>query len=302
MTDLDQPAPERDIAEGRHRLVGHGARWREGRREGRLGEEVQDVHQHQLLVLLLMRQTQVQQVGEVARAVGQQLRHRGVHMGAIGQHICGRGPGYQAPRGARLPRAHRLVVGVEQVAELRVEHPVADQVRDQHEGLEEPGGVGQVPLGRAGVRHGLGAHVLRGQRPGQGLGGAPQPLVAGERVRRRRCRDTGWACVGPIGFAHADSPGGRVATVAPPLCGAGASRPQRTWRCDGCMAGRRAAETGRHQRAAWNSLAIQRVASGGRGDGAVAGKPQRSRRVRAGHKAAVSPDISASSAPQRLAL
>ena len=51
----------------------------------------------------------------------------------------------------------------------------------QRKGLEEPAGVGQVPLGRAGVRHRLDDVILRRQRSAQPLGhAADMAIVSGQ--------------------------------------------------------------------------------------------------------------------------
>ena len=46
----------------------------------------------------------------------------------------------------------------------RIEDAVAREMMLQQEGLEEPGGVRQMPLGRRHVGHGLHHHVLGQQR------------------------------------------------------------------------------------------------------------------------------------------
>ena len=63
-----------------------------------------------------------------------------------------------------VARAQGLVVGVEEVVEVRLKHLVPRHMGLQHQCLEKPGGVDQVPLGWAGVRHGLDALVFRRQR------------------------------------------------------------------------------------------------------------------------------------------
>ena len=48
-----------------------------------------------------------------------------------------------------------------------MEGPVGGEVFTQNEGLEEPGGVSQVPLGGARFRTALHHHVFRGERTTQ---------------------------------------------------------------------------------------------------------------------------------------
>ena len=56
-------------------------------------------------MLLLVGQAQVDQVAHLACALGRRAAaHRGVHVGAIGQHLVERGAGEQAARGPRMPR------------------------------------------------------------------------------------------------------------------------------------------------------------------------------------------------------
>src|SRR5262245_35707342 len=81
--------------------------------------------------------------------------HRGVYVSAILPDRLERWPRQEAPRRARYPLAHGLVVRVEEESETLVERPVTSIGRGEHEGLEEPGGVRQVPFGGAGVGHGL---------------------------------------------------------------------------------------------------------------------------------------------------
>ncbi|MCR5880647.1 hypothetical protein [Phenylobacterium sp. J367] len=78
------------------------ARRREGRLQGRLGEEVEDVHQDQLLMLFLVRKAEVDEIGEVRRIPGQQRRHAGVHVRTVGDDVGERRTGQQAALGPRL--------------------------------------------------------------------------------------------------------------------------------------------------------------------------------------------------------
>jgi hypothetical protein len=86
-----------------------------------------------------------------------------------------------------MTRAERLVVGVEEVVEAFVEGAIAAQVRLQQHGLEEPRGVREMPLGRAGIGHRLDALVFGRERrgAGQALGAHVAEGVA-QRVGGRR--------------------------------------------------------------------------------------------------------------------
>src|SRR5262245_65185810 len=83
-----------------------------------------------------------------------------------------------------------LVIGVEEDTKLRVERAIPAPVLLEDEGLEEPAGVREMPLGRTGVVHGLRLAVLRRQRRAQALGRGAHLAVAGGQVpgRRRRAR------------------------------------------------------------------------------------------------------------------
>ena len=144
------------------------AGWRAGRRDGRLGrrsvgrgqrverQEVLDVHEHQLLVLLLVVQPELDQLRDgVVRRIGEEERHRLVDMRSVAGDLGHPRAGDHAAFGTGMAGPGRLVVGVEQVAVGGVEPAVAGERRVEDKGLEEPGGVGPVPLGRAGVGHRL---------------------------------------------------------------------------------------------------------------------------------------------------
>ena len=130
---------------------------------------MQHVGRQQLLVLLLVLQAEGEQ-GVEPEVAGDQLLHRRIDVGPVGGHVVRGRPGDHAAGEARVPCADGFVVGVEQVAELAAERLVAVRMGQQHELLEEPGGVGAVPFGGAGVRHGLDALVLGRQVLAQPFG------------------------------------------------------------------------------------------------------------------------------------
>jgi hypothetical protein len=153
-------------------------------------QQVFDVGEQQLLVLLLVLQAELHQLTQLgvvrARQQGGDAR---VHVRAVGLDFGQARPRDQAALRARVLLAHALVVAVEQHPKAGVEGLEAGLKTFQHEGLEEPRHVGQVPFGGAGIRHGLhlavglaqglgqrerlGAHagVAPGQVGGCGLGG-----------------------------------------------------------------------------------------------------------------------------------
>src|SRR5712691_776346 len=100
-------------------------------------------------MLLLVIDAELDQRRRVKRGLAgsEQERKRLVHMGAILAHGRGRGAREQPAPAPGLPWADAVVVGVETVFEAVVENAVAAQEALQHEGFEEPGGMGEMPLG-----------------------------------------------------------------------------------------------------------------------------------------------------------
>ena len=145
--------------------------------QGIAGQHVLDVHQQELLVLLLVLDAQLHQGQDGRPGVPvQQLGHRRVDVAPVVGDLHDAGTGDQAPVGPGVPGTDGLVVGVEEEPEVRVEELVAGERGLEQEGLEEPGGVGPVPLGGAHVGHGLDRLVLGGQGAGQLLGQPPGVL------------------------------------------------------------------------------------------------------------------------------
>ena len=75
--------------------------------------------------------------------------HVCVDMAAIGDDVVQPGTRDQSALRARMLVADRVVIRIEQHAKRRMEWPVPGNVRHQHEGLEEPAGVRQMPFDRA---------------------------------------------------------------------------------------------------------------------------------------------------------
>jgi len=124
---------------------------------------VLDVGQQQFLMLLFVLQPQRHESGQAG--IGgmrvEQLLDAVVDRGAIPLHIGQRRSRDEPALRARVYLADALVVAVEQHPKARIERPEAGLVRFQDEGLEEPGGVREVPLRRAGIRHRLNLAILR---------------------------------------------------------------------------------------------------------------------------------------------
>ena len=161
-------------------------------------------------MLLLVVQAEREQGFDDApeRFIGgvQQGFHAPIHVRAVGQHFIQRGPGQQAAMGSRMARAERLVVGIEQVLEARIERLVATGVRRQQDGLEKPARVRQMPLGRTRFGHRLNALVFRAQRRDARHGfRANHAVVLAHRAGRMRKR---------AGKRHVRSIGGQTRFVA----------------------------------------------------------------------------------------
>ena len=86
---------------------------------------------------------------------------------AIGAHFVERRPAQHAPARPGVARALGLVITVEQEGVALVERRVAEHVVAEHEGLEEPRRVREVPLGRRGIGERLDRGVGVGQRRGE---------------------------------------------------------------------------------------------------------------------------------------
>ena len=173
VADLDQPAFDVDPPE----VVGlaHLARATGVHRlQGIAGQHVLDVHEEQLLVLLLVVEAELERGRELLEGAtvegGHEVAHPVVDLPAVDPDVVGPRPGDEAALGARVASAEGLVVAVEEEPVLVLERREVALVLGEHEGLEEPRHVGAVPLGGRHVRHRLDGLVLRRQRGGQGLG------------------------------------------------------------------------------------------------------------------------------------
>jgi len=70
-----------------------------------------------------------------------------------------------------------LVVGIEQMVVALIQRAITRQKGLQHESLEEPGDMRQMPLRRADVRHALDHIIFSFQWLTEPLTGSPHPLV-----------------------------------------------------------------------------------------------------------------------------
>ncbi len=128
----------------------------------RVGEEgVLDVGGHQLLVLLLVLEAKGDAAGGlVFEGVLHEGDHRGLDVGAVAQDGVER---RARKRGAEFLLGHvaeGVVVAVEEPVEVGMKGLVSGGELTQNKGLEEPAGVGEVPLDGARLGRGLHHHVF----------------------------------------------------------------------------------------------------------------------------------------------
>ena len=152
-----------------------------------LAEQVKQVGDQQLLVLFLVMAAQLDQRTRCRRQPRQHLGHRRVDVGAIGADLVERRPRYHPAAVAGMAPPLRLVIAVEQERPARVMERIARHVVAQHEGLEEPGGVREMPFGGAGVGHRLDGRVgFRQARRQCQTERAGPVIVPKERIRGGR--------------------------------------------------------------------------------------------------------------------
>lgn len=83
--------------------------------------------------------------------------------------------------------ADGVVIGIEEHPEGRLERPEIRFMALQDQGLEKPGGVPEVPLGRAGVGHRLDAAVFIAERRGELHAAVADMLVMLDQVFPIHC-------------------------------------------------------------------------------------------------------------------
>ena len=99
-----------------------------------------------------------------------QPQHRRADMVAIGADRIDRRARQKPAFRARVTWPGRLVIGIEQIGEGGIEHPVCRVERPEQKGLEKPAGMGEMPFRRADVGHRLDRLVLGRQVGGAHLG------------------------------------------------------------------------------------------------------------------------------------
>ena len=215
-----------------------------------------EVGDQQFLVLLLVMQAEhgpLQDLLGVRTRIRQQPGHGGIDGRPVVEDLGHRRPRQIPAPGPGILLADGVVVAVEQVLVAIVRRAVSGQEGPQKEGLEEPGGVGQVPAGRARLGTGLDTHVLhlevRGQRqaatadPVEGVTAGRMPGVidgAGVRVADRNLvepsgHDTSSSRKPPRVWSSASGSCNRVPAPTLTCAGAGSRTPAPPGRrCEAC--------------------------------------------------------------------
>jgi hypothetical protein len=163
---------EAEPFEGRRYEVRRGNGGGVGGVEG-VGEEgVLDVGGGELEVLLFVFEAEGDGAeGFVLGGVLEETTDGCVDVTSVGEDLV---DGRAGKGGAELLLWHlaeSAVIAVEEPFEVGIEGLVAGDVFGQDEGLEEPGGVGEVPLNRRGFGAGLHHHVFRGKWSAEVHGG-----------------------------------------------------------------------------------------------------------------------------------
>ena len=135
-------------------------------------------------MLLLVLQAELHQArGGMCRVVGDatdQPPHRVVHVGAVPVDLAHRRASHEPALRPAMAFAGLHVVRVEEVGVSRVGGAIRRVERREHEGLEEPARMREVPLGRAHVRHRADDVILDLERSTQPFGLRAHTFVAGQ--------------------------------------------------------------------------------------------------------------------------
>ena len=161
-----------------------------------VGEEgVLDVGGDEFEVLLLVLEAEDDAAGGFVFRAIEEAFDGGVDVGAVGEDGV---EGRAGEGGAEFLLGHvaeGVVVAVEEPVEVGVEGVVGGDELAEHEGLEEPTGVGQMPFDWAGLGTGLDHEVFGRERATEAGGGVADGTVAGEEGRGDGC---GAAVVGMV--------------------------------------------------------------------------------------------------------
>ena len=157
-----------------------------------IGEEgVLDVGEEEFLMLLFVMEAEDEAgFGFWRRIMGEEGVDGGVDVVAVVEDLGEGGPGEGGAELFAGLGGDAVVVAVEEPEEIGMEGVVAGREFAEDEGLKEPGGVGEVPFGGAGLGCGLDHHVLWRERLAEGEGlcadrGEPGAEVRGPGLRGR---------------------------------------------------------------------------------------------------------------------
>ena len=156
MADLDHaaaPLDPSDRAGHCDRHLGHAGPDR--RREWVHREMMEDIGEEEFLMLLLMMTAERDEVLHIRGQIGQSRQQRRIHSLAISEDLVERGTRQHPPTRPRVALPLGLVIAVEQERPAFVEQLIAGHMIAQHERLEEPGCVGEMPFGGRRIVHRL---------------------------------------------------------------------------------------------------------------------------------------------------
>ena len=130
-----------------------------------------DVGQQQFLMLLLVVKAKRDELVQldVVRMLTQHRQHAFIDSFPVSHHTSQRGATDQSALCAWVLVSYTDVVAVEQHAKTCIKRLEVGLILFKNEGFKKPGQVGQMPFGRAGVRHGLQLAIFCAKRLGQCL-------------------------------------------------------------------------------------------------------------------------------------
>jgi hypothetical protein len=164
-------------------------------------ESVLDVGEKQLLVLFLVIEAEKDATQRFSgRIACEKAFDALVNMMTIRENFAGAGAREGGSEVLIGKLGEGLVVAVEEPGEVGIEELVVREKFTEDEGLEEPSGMGEMPLGGRGFGAGLYHHVLGGERLAQAQTGAPHATK--KLVDRKTVEDCRRGGFGQGGSCH----------------------------------------------------------------------------------------------------
>src|SRR5437016_105824 len=113
---------------------------------------MQDIGEQQLLMLLLMMQTDLNDRSKLGQIIYRfdQPHHCGVDVTTVGSDFIGAWSCDQTPLLACVARPDRYIIGIVQIGETFIEDAITFCMRPQQELLEKPRDMCAMPFGGAG--------------------------------------------------------------------------------------------------------------------------------------------------------